>query len=274
MKTSLKFLAALWFFACAQLATADEGQRLLRVPGTLSVAVYKEFAPFYDDGKGIDVDVARLIAERMDAKLSLLPFEADEKMEDDLRNMVWKGHYLGYGPADIMMHVPVDKAFMDRNDKVIILAPYFREQMSLVHNREKLAKVETMSVFEQASIGVEDASIGSMALLSFEGGKLIKNVRHYHDIGKAFDDLKAGNISAVLAMNSQVESAMRDSKGFDRLIPPLPGLPPAGWVLGVAVKAGNEELARRVQAIMNDLDKEGRLDEIFARYGVRRLRPL
>ena len=42
----------------------------------------------------------------------------DENMNDDLRNMVWKGHYLGYGPADVMLHVPVDNRLMAENDKV------------------------------------------------------------------------------------------------------------------------------------------------------------
>lgn len=274
MKSVLKFLTLLWLAACGLPASADSGLDQLRAPGTLSVAVYKEFAPFNDDGKGIDVDIARLIAERLGLRLALLPFDADEKMEDDLRNMVWKGHYLGYGPADIMMHVPVDRHFMDRNDKVLIFAPYYREQMMLVHSREKLPKVETMSVFEHATIGVEDASIGSIALLGFEGGKLARNVRHFHNIGEAFRELKEDRISAVLALNSQVEAMMQGTRGFDRLIPPLPALPPAGWVLGIAAKAGNEALARRVQEAMNELDKEGRLDEVFARHGVRRLKPL
>jgi hypothetical protein len=43
-------------------------------------------------------------------------------MGDDLRNMVWRGHYLGYGPADVMLQVPVDK-FLAHNPQVMILRP-------------------------------------------------------------------------------------------------------------------------------------------------------
>ena len=36
---------------------------------------------------------------------TLLPFNADENMNDDLRNLVWRGHYLGFGPADVQVTV-------------------------------------------------------------------------------------------------------------------------------------------------------------------------
>ena len=44
-------------------------------------------------------------------------------MNDDLRNMVWKGHYLGAQPSDVMMHVPVDEHLARANDKVRIFGP-------------------------------------------------------------------------------------------------------------------------------------------------------
>ncbi len=76
--------------------------------GQISVALYKEFAPFSDEGKGVDVDIAKALAGKLGVKLAELWFDADENMEDDLRNMVWRGTLFGYGPADFMIHVPVD----------------------------------------------------------------------------------------------------------------------------------------------------------------------
>ncbi|MFO1328447.1 MAG: hypothetical protein U1F56_13900 [Rubrivivax sp.] len=46
-------------------------------------------------------------------------------MNDDLRNMVWRGHYLGFGPADVLMHVPVNRPLME-NPRVEIFAPCWR----------------------------------------------------------------------------------------------------------------------------------------------------
>ena len=54
--------------------------------------------------------------------MSLLPFRADDSMNDDLRSMVWRGHYLGYGPADVPMHVPVDRPLMEANPQVAMEA--------------------------------------------------------------------------------------------------------------------------------------------------------
>ena len=89
--------------------------------GALKVAVYKSFAPFSEpergDAGGLDVALAGALARELGVKLSLMPFDAGETMSDDLRNMVWRGHYLGYGPADVMLHVPVDRRFMERNDR-------------------------------------------------------------------------------------------------------------------------------------------------------------
>lgn len=242
--------------------------------GVLRVAVYKDFAPFSDEGKGIDNDLAAKLAEKLGVKVSFLPFDGDENMDDDLRNMVWKGHYLGYGPADVMMHAPVDKAFMERNDKVQIFAPYFRETVQLMFNTEVVPKVESMLALEGLPVGVEDASIASIALLSYEGGKFRNNVRHYKSMGQAVADLKAGKLAAVLGMRSQLEAAKGGATGVVMANPPLPGLPQAGWVLGLAVKKEYEDLAKALQKAMNELDADGQLNRVFEQHGVRRLAPL
>ena len=85
--------------------------------------------PFHVAGKGIDVELAQALADALGVKLSLLPLNADENMADDLRNMVWRGHYLGDGPADVLMPVPVDRPLMDADPQVSIFAPCYRERI-------------------------------------------------------------------------------------------------------------------------------------------------
>ena len=94
----------------------------VRERGALTVGIYHDMPPFHVGGKGIDVELAQALAESLGVRLSLLPFHADENMADDLRNMVWRGHYLGYGPADVLLHVPVDRPLMDANPQVSIVA--------------------------------------------------------------------------------------------------------------------------------------------------------
>jgi len=80
--------------------------------GALKVGIYNDMPPFHAKGAGIDVQLAQALADGLGVKLALLPFNADDNMGDDLRNMVWRGHYLGYGPADVLLHVPVDRPLM------------------------------------------------------------------------------------------------------------------------------------------------------------------
>ena len=111
-----------------ELADLDK----VRASGVLKVAVWDN-AP-YSDGRG---NRARGCGRgagtgpgaRLGLKLQLLPFDAGENMNDDLRNMVWRGHYLGYGPADVMLHVPADKYPMRENPQVLLFGPYARETL-------------------------------------------------------------------------------------------------------------------------------------------------
>ena len=111
----------------------------------LKVAIYKNNPPYSyqlaDRWLGLDVSVARELANRLGLQLSLLPFDAGETMGDDLRNMVWRGHYLGYGPADVMMHVPIDRLFAQQQSQSNILGAYYRETVMLVHETQALPQV-------------------------------------------------------------------------------------------------------------------------------------
>src|ERR1700758_3756842 len=88
--------------ACVPRVSAATPMARIRERGALKVGIYQDMPPFHVAGKGIDVELAQALADSMDLKLSLLPFQADESMNDDLRNMVWRGHYLGFGPADVL----------------------------------------------------------------------------------------------------------------------------------------------------------------------------
>ena len=78
----------------ATMLPAQADWNKLQQTGALKVAVYTEFAPFSDHGAGIDIDLAEALAKKLKLRLTLLPFPAGENLGDDLRNMVWKGHYL------------------------------------------------------------------------------------------------------------------------------------------------------------------------------------
>ena len=240
--------------------------------GVLRVAVYKDFPPYsYLKGgsmQGIDVDIARALAERLGVGLSTMNLTAsDEAMEDDLRNAVWKGHYLGGGVADIMMHVPVDTEFAAKNDQVLIFGPYFREQIAIAHDRERIPQMNNLLIFTREKVGVELETIPDMYLSRAERGRLVHNVVHYRYIEQACEALKNGETAAFMAPLAQLEDCVRDNNRFE--ISPVParvGL--FSWLVGMAVKSGNGDLAVAVADALSNMRADGSLKAIFARHGI------
>jgi len=250
----------------------------VRSSGVLHVGVYKDFPPFADKGRGIDVDLGRALAQKLGVKVDVRSYDAGENMDDDLRNIVWRGNFLGlgYGPSDVMVHVPVDAMFMQRNPQVKIFAPYYRETMAVIRATELLPKLDTTTDIDSQPLGTEAESIMSMALLSADGGRLRNQVRHFTDLGEAPAELRAHRIAGFFGMRSQVEPMLGQAgNGFVMSVPPsLPGLPQAGWVLGLAVKADQPELEHALLDAIAELERDGSLDQIFKQHGVTRLAPL
>ena len=83
----LKALAATPLFAA--LPSRADDMAAIRQRGRLRIAVYNDFPPYaMSGGKGIDADIGRAIAEKLGLTPEIVGFNADEDMNDDLRNMV------------------------------------------------------------------------------------------------------------------------------------------------------------------------------------------
>ncbi len=262
-------------FACASLGAnaAPAEQEKLAQSAILKVAVYNDLAPFSVNGGGIDIDLAHALAAKLGLKLTLLPFNAGDDLSEDLRNMVWKGHYLGYGPADVLLHVPVDRRLMAANDKVQIFAPYYNETVRLVRSVKTVPEFDGLDSLAGKKIGAEKTSIAAMVLLGAENGKFRDDVKIYPSAIDALEKLKTGELDAVLATRSEIESVFKGSPEFPLEEVAFPRLPRQGWVVGMAVKKDELELAKQLQAATNELFASGEMAKIFAKYGVQVVKP-
>ncbi|MGN6389399.1 MAG: substrate-binding periplasmic protein [Burkholderiaceae bacterium] len=245
----------------------------IKKTGTLTVAVYEDFAPYSDKSGGIDVDIGAALAAKLGVKMSPLPFPAGETLNDDLRNMVWKGHYLGYGPADVMLHVPIDRALAKENPQVEIFAPYHTETVRLVHNVDKVPNYRGLSSMLGKDIGVEKVSIAAVVLLGEDNGAYRDHVKIYDNGIQAVQALKEGKLDGVLANRSEIETVLRGDPRFEMDEVSFARLPPKGWTVGLAVKKENRDLAHALQDAMDELFKSGEMAKIFAKYGVQVVRP-
>jgi ABC-type amino acid transport substrate-binding protein len=264
-------------FHLAPLAAADAGENsaLARIQqrGTLTVALYRDFAPFSDKGQGIDVELAQALAAKLGVKMSPLWFTAGERVEDDLRKMVWLGTPIGYGPADVMMHVPVDRNFMARVKQVNIFAPYHRERFAIGRQLEKLPTLDSLEPFEKLSLAVEGDSMGALVMSSADNGRYREKLKIFKNAEEAIEALKSGTAVAALAQQGELEGILGDDSRFAIDLPPHPVLRLRQWMLGLAVKAESEDVAKALEGAMNELLADGTVKSIMQRHGVKHRQP-
>ena len=255
--------------ATAGAATFDE----IVEKGELTVAVYRDFPPFssLQDGQvvGVDVDVANELANRLHLRPVIMELTAGESVDDDLRNGVWKGHYLDHRVADVMVHVPADRIFAQRNPNVVIFGTYFRERIALARNPEKIYATDGIEVFKSEPVGVQGATLSDVFLTSAMGGQLIAQVKHFLSVPDAVKALKEGQVSAVMGVESELYASLGvDSGGFPIAPVTAPGLTKSWWELGMAVKDSNHQLADALDDAMTSMRKDGAIEAIFHKHGL------
>ena len=249
----------------------------IRANGALKVAVYKDNAPFSagpaTDMKGLDVSLAEALARQMNLKLSLLPFDAGENMNDDLRNMVWRGHYLGYGPADVMLQVPADRFLANGNPQVMILAPYMRQSNVLMLDSRRLASAATPEDLKGLPLAAERGAGAASVLMGYGGGLLRNQVSIYPSGVEAAQAVIDGKAAAAFVLRAQAESALFQRKASVEQFPLSKlnfnnGIADTGWPVGMAIKTAHKDLGAALDTAMKSLRESGELLAMFKQHGL------
>lgn len=254
-------------------AQADEQMDSIRKRGRLKVAVYNNFPPYSDAGKGIDVELGEALAAKLGLKAEIIGFLAGEDMGDDLRNMVWKGHYLRGEPADVMMRVPVDPVFAEANEQARIFGTYQQEVMGMARVASRIpapngSAAVALEVFTREKIGVEGDTLADAFLGGVLQGRLRANVSHFRSVASATQALKEDSVAAVMAPLGELEGALAGETRFAVEEARLGELTPKRWAVGMAVKADAGDLASALSGALAELQKEGTVAAIFKRHGV------
>ncbi len=247
--------------------------------GTIIIAVYRDFPPFsyHRDGElvGIDVELGRVIAERLGVDPSFMLVTADETMDDDLRNVVWKGHFLRREVADLMLHVPIDRQLAMRNNMAAFFAPYFKREFALAYDPEWIESDPDPTVFMTEKVAVELDSLPDFYLSSAYGGQLRENVVHYNTVKAATQALVEGEVVAVVSTRSEIEAGLGPDLGrFGLGSMDMTGFGQPTWVVGIAVDLESRDVGYAVEDVIAAEITSGGLERIFSDYGISYRSPL
>ncbi|MCP4487429.1 MAG: ABC transporter substrate-binding protein [Gammaproteobacteria bacterium] len=246
--------------------------------GYIEIAVYRDFPPYSFTGEGeasgIDIEIGKMIAAELGVEPRWFWFNADETLDDDLRNAIWKGHYLNRRIADLMMRVPYDPEFSKlidgygavKNDMVVMFGPYHRERWWIARDLAKTGEIRSLANFQYLDIGIEIDTFPDFFLNSVFGGRLRDRVEHYTSIFDASGDLIKGNIAAMVGTRSQLEWGLRELASADLSDEGLEFMNRRAWDIGLAVRHNFRQLAYSIEDIILNLYKRGEIQSIFRQH--------
>lgn len=266
----------------------DRTLDIVQDSGYLNVGMYKDFPPYsYEvngEVRGVDADLGRRIAEGLGVEFRPYWIIPDESLGDDLRNHIWKGHYLAKTRiADIMMRVPYDSTFKYMrdstgemiNEQVVFFGPYQQERWQIAFDKSRLDGVETVAVFQYHPIGVEIDTLPATYLTSAFGGRLRNQVHHYRNVGEAFQAMEQEEVAGVMGMRAEIEHqlAAHTGNGFTKAGNGFPGMTKQVWDLGLAVRHTHRALGYAIAAIVDGMVRSGEMAELYANHGLSYSRP-
>ena len=244
--------------------------------GWIEFGLYENFAPWsWDDHgtvRGIDVDIARLIAESLGVESRFRLVASAETLEADLMNWVWKGPVTGGQVVNVLMHVPVNPEFSCRVEQVVFTGQAYRQGIAIAYDEAAYPEEKPVpAYFRFDTVGVENDSISDFYLTTLLGGQVQSNVHRYPSTVAAVAGLGRGEVKA--AMGPQAELEWNRPEGVAVHAPPLPGFGAGQWTLGVGVSFHYRPLAYAVDDAIAAAIADGRMAAIFAGYGVSWLPP-
>ncbi|MCC1494973.1 ABC transporter substrate-binding protein [Cognatishimia sp. F0-27] len=246
--------------------------------GFLTVALYEDYPPYSweegGDAKGVDADIARLIAEYIGVEPRFRFVAAGENLEADLRNNIWRGPLIGGSVQNVMMRVPYDSAFKCRVEQVVFPGQYHQESLAIAYRVADYPDGGPVpAYFRFDTVAVENDSIVDFYLTSFGGGQTAAGVRRFPTMADAMAALAAGETMAAMGPLAQLEYHARGNDAIAVHQPPLPGFAKSRWTLGTAVHFAYRPLSYTVGDAVFEGLSNGRIEEIFARYGLTHVPP-
>lgn len=245
--------------------------------GYMTFAVYEDFAPYSwmegTEAKGIDIDIAKVIAQAMEVEAKFNFFASDENVDADFRNQVWRGGLINGEVSNIMMHAPYNKDLQCRNEFVVLGGQYFNETLATAYWKKAFPDgAPTTPYYRFHKVGVENDTVSDFYLTNFNGGMLRRNVVHYSGHKAAVKGLAMREVDAVMGVKGKLEH-LDQSDDIDVATPPLVNFALNEWTIGIAVNFRYREVYYTADGVIEDMVKDGRMQKIFDKYNISYAKP-
>lgn len=227
-------------------STAAESKEV--AGGKLVMATNAEFPPyeFYDGDKivGIDAEIAQAIANELGMELEIEDIAFDSIIPEIVS-----------GKADMAlagMTVTEDrKASVDFSDTYATAS-----QMIIVKEDSKIAGPDDL---KGVTVGVQLGTTGDIYVSDLEADGT--TVERYNKGFEAVQALSQGKIDAVVIDGEPAKTFVAETEGIKMLDEAF-----TEEEYAIAVKKGNTELLDKINGALSELESEGTLDEIVAKY--------
>ena len=216
---------------------------------TFTIATNAEFAPWEMVGEGgeyvgIDMDLARLIAEELGMELVIENVDFNSVV-----NMVVTGK------ADAA--IAGLTITPEREEEVLFSIPYATAVQSVIV-REGYEEIATLDDLVGKIVGVQMSTTGDLFVSEMEGVE----VRQYSSGTNAAMDLAAGRVDAVMIDSAPAASIVSNIEGL--VI--LEGIEMDEESYSIAFAKDNTELCEQVNAILEKLIEDGTVEELYLKY--------
>ena len=155
--------------------------------------------------------------------------------------------------------------FTDERAKIMQMIPYENQAISISAALNNPQGVKTPDDLAGKTVGVEIGGFEERKIKELDAdlrkkGLTPMNIRTFDNFATAYQALRAGQVQAVVSIDS-VAKEYQDRGDFTRV---LSGLYPTP----VALAMKNPQLAAEVAKALNEMKKDGYYDKLFARYGL------
>lgn len=216
-----------------------------------------EFAPFeYFEGEkivGVDPDIAQEIAKDLGKELTIEHSDFDSLIPSLVTG---KADFVAAG----MTITP------EREEEVDFSIPYVESIQNIISKKD--TELKSMEDLKGKKIGVQLGTTGDLAVtdaINLEDGELYGSgaeVKTYANALEAAQDLLTGRVDAVVIDKLTAEEIAKNNS--DKLVTEKFGEISESY--GIAVEQGNTELLEAINATLQRLLDEGKIEELIANH--------